>query len=205
MVFLEKVKNQEILTIPKLNQYFLTVIDLYKNNCDKTLNTTLFNILDDYYSGEKLLNKITKPIKREFNLFVFVQVLAKIKAIGIFRSALENETYIKARLYLVKEIENMNMDYSKKFEELLSDQFNLRNSVDSLRILNKMVAHFQEIFVNTHQYRKMNVFNNIRIAKSFLEEYENSDQNLNDKTVARVIFQFLNQLVEEYILEGIRS
>ena len=205
MVFLEQVENKKILTISKLNQYFLTAIDLYKNNCDKTLKTTLFNILEDYYSAEKFLNTIEQPIKREFNLFIFVQVLAKIKAIGIIRSALENETYIKARLYLVKEIENMNLDYAKKFEELLSDNFNFRNSLDSLRILNKMIAHFQEIFVNTHQYRKMNILNNIRIAKSFLAEYENSDQNLDDKNVARVIYQFLNQLVEEYILEGFRS
>jgi len=181
--------------------------EIYHNNIKElsskvNANTTIFTVIEDYKKAQIILKNKNIAIEDEFNRYIFSQILAKIKSIGIKNWELQSREFILYINYLFEEVSKKNRITGEHFKKVFSKEYITSTKKDVVNTLYTAISHFVEILVNTHQYTKTTIEQNSRIGSTYFSELK--EQYRSDPIIKSFesIEDFLNAIIQKIIEEG---
>lgn len=136
--------------------------------------------------------------ERDFNPVVFAHLFTKVRTIGFSTKILSNKDFLHYRELLIKELNYYNKAIALDFARILSNQNLQTYSKEFYNLIYIMFSHFVEIYNNLHQYKEATINTNIRIAKTYLEEAQNSLDDKELKKLLQNIYDFLILVYDKY-------
>lgn len=136
--------------------------------------------------------------ERDFNPVVFAHLFTKVRTIGFSTKILSNKDFLHYRELLIKELNYYNKAIALDFAKVLSNQSLQAYSKEFYNLVYIMFSHFVEIYNNLHQYKEATINTNIRIAKTYLEEAQNSLDDKELKKLLQNIYDFLILVYDKY-------
>lgn len=157
----------------QLNAIFNSIIKRLELNYERSNSYILKEVLQDYYGAISIIESRDILVDRGINIFVYIQLMAKIKSIGILKSSLDKNEFSEYKKLLVIEVKYDDKIVSKSLSYILSNNYIINSDKVALKYLNNFWANYLEILVNLHQYTDINIKTNIRIAESFKNDFIN--------------------------------
>ena len=193
----EMINNAEIVSNSDLtNQYYKNIHELSSN---VHANTTISAVIEDYKAALSILRKKQIAVNDYFNQKLVIQLLAKIKAIGIKNWELQSNEFNQYSNYLFEEISKKDRSISSHFQKVLSNCFIKNTNSKVINILYTGIAHYVEIMVNTHQFTKTTIIQNSRIGNTYFIELEQLFTDNDMGKSLRAVQEFLKEVVQEVI------
>lgn len=191
------INNADIVSNTDLiNQYYKNIHELSSN---VHANTTISAVIEDYKAALSILRKKQITVNDYYNQKLVIQLLAKIKAIGIKNWELQSNEFNQYSNYLIEEISKKDRSISSHFQKVLSNCFIKNTNSKVINILYTGIAHYVEIMVNTHQFTKTTIIQNSRIGNTYFIELEQLFTDNDIGKSLRAVQEFLKEVVQELI------
>jgi sulfatase maturation enzyme AslB (radical SAM superfamily) len=191
------INNAQIVSNTDLiNQYYKNIHELSSNI---HANTTISAVIEDYKAALSILRSKQIAVNDCYNQKLVIQLLAKIKSIGIKNWELQSKEYNQYSNYLFEEISKKDRKLSTYFQRVLSNSFIGNTNKKVINTLYTGIAHYVEIMVNTHQFTKTTIIQNSRIGNTYFIELEKlfTDNDIGESL--RAVQEFLNEAVQDII------
>ncbi len=193
----EMISNAEIVSNTDLiNQYYKNIHELSSN---VHANTTISAVIEDYKAALSILRNKQIAVNDCYNQKLVIQLLAKIKSIGIKNWELQSKEFNQYSNYIFEEISKKDRNISTHFQKVLSNSFIGNTNKNVINILYTGIAHYVEIMVNTHQFTKTTIIQNSRIGNTYFIELEQLFKDDDIGESLRAVQGFLNEVVQDII------